>query len=91
MHPNSPDAFAGIARVLLKQKKVDQASTTITDALTLSDSYHLHVALGEILFRQGRIDAAEREWINVINFGHPDARSYLGLSRVRNALAMYRK
>jgi tetratricopeptide (TPR) repeat protein len=88
--PNSPDAFAGIARVLLKQKKVDQASTTITDALKLNDSYHLHVALGEVLFRQGRIDAAEHEWVNVINSGHPDARSYLGLSRVRNALAMYK-
>lgn len=48
------------------------------------------MAIGEVLFRQGRIDAAECEWVNVINSGHPDARSYLGLSRVRNALAMYK-
>lgn len=88
--PNSPEAFAGIARVLLKQKKVDQASITIADALKLNDSYLLHVALGEVLFRQGQIHAAEHEWANVINAGHVDARSYFGLSRVRNALAMYK-
>ena len=87
---NSPEAFAGIARVLLKQKKVDQASTTIADGLKLSDSYQLHVALGEVLFRQGRIYPAEHEWATVINSGHVDARSYFGLSRVRNALAMYK-
>lgn len=87
---DSAEASAGIARILLKQRNVEEASSTIAGALKSNDAYPLHVALGEILFRQGRIDAAEREWVNVINSGHADARAYLGLSRVRNSLAMYK-
>ncbi len=89
--PTSPDAFAGLTRVYLKQGNVNLASETATKGLALSDSPRLHVALGEVYFRQGKIPEAEQEWVNVINSGRLEARAYLGLARVRDALSMYRK
>lgn len=88
--PKSPDAYAGLTRVYLKKKNVQQAADTVTKGLQLVDSPVEHVARGEVYFRQGRISEAEDEWINVINSGRQDARAYLGLARVRRALCMYK-
>jgi tetratricopeptide (TPR) repeat protein len=91
VRPGSPDAYAGMCRVYLKQRKIDLAASTVNDGLALShDSPRLHVALGEVLFRQGKINEAELEWVKVIQSGYPDARAYMGLARVRNSLAMYK-
>jgi hypothetical protein len=49
------------------------------------------VALGEVQFRQGKISEAEQEWVKVINSGHMDARAFLGLARVSDAVAMYQR
>jgi len=46
------------------------------------------VALGEVLFRQGKIHEAEDVWAGVINEGHREARAYLGLARVQRAISM---
>lgn len=89
-HPNSAEVYAGLTRVYLKKKDVKQASDTITKGLQVADSPVVRVALGEVYFRQGRISAAELEWVNVIKSGHPDARAYLGLARVRWAISMYK-
>ena len=89
--PNSPDAYAGLTRVYLKQGNVSQASETAAKGLTLSNSPRLRVALGEVYFREGKIPDAEQEWVNVINSGALEARAYLGLARVRNAISMYKK
>ncbi|MGA9475253.1 MAG: aspartyl protease family protein [Terriglobales bacterium] len=89
-NPKSPDAFAGIVRVYLKQKKVDEAAHAADQGLALSDAPRIRVAHAEVLFRQGKIEEAEKEWVNIINSGHPEARAYLGLSRVRHAVAMYK-
>jgi tetratricopeptide (TPR) repeat protein len=88
--PNSPDAYAGLTRVYLKKKDVKQASDTATKGLQLADSAVVRVALGEVYFRQGQIFGAEREWVDVINSGHQDARAYMGLARVRWANSMYK-
>lgn len=88
--PRSPDAYAGIIRVYLKQKKVDEAARTADQGLALSNAPRIQVAHAEVMFRQGKIEEAEKEWVNVINSGHPEARAYLGLSRVRHAIAMYK-
>jgi tetratricopeptide (TPR) repeat protein len=88
--PKSPDALAGIIRIYLKQKKVDQASHAADQALALSDAPRIRVAHGEVLFRQGRIDEADKEWVGVVNSGYPEARAYLGLARVYRAAAMYK-
>jgi tetratricopeptide (TPR) repeat protein len=89
--PKSPDAYAGFTRVYLKQGNVNLASVTATKGLELADSPRLHVALGEVYFRQGKIVEAEREWLNVINSGRLEARAFLGLARVRDALSMYKQ
>lgn len=86
--PKSPDAYAGLTRVYLKKKDVTQANETVTKGLQVTDSWPVHVALGEVYFRQGKISEAEKEWVNVINSGHRAARAYLGLARVRWALSM---
>jgi tetratricopeptide (TPR) repeat protein len=89
-NPKSPDAYAGLVRVYLKQKKVDEAAQMAELGLTHSDSPRIRVARAEVWFRQGRITDAENEWVKVINSGYPEARAYLGVARVRNALAMYK-
>lgn len=89
--PSSPDAYAGLTRIYLKEKNVNLAADTANKGLALSDSARLRVALGEVYFRQGKIPEAEQEWVKVINSGAIEARAYLGLARVRNALSLYKK
>jgi tetratricopeptide (TPR) repeat protein len=88
-NPQSPDAYAGLARVYLKQKNVEKAYEAATSGLKAADTPAVRVALGEVYFRQGKIPEAEQEWANVINKGYPSARAYLGISRVRTALSLY--
>jgi tetratricopeptide (TPR) repeat protein len=88
--PKSAAAYAGLARVYLKQSSVDLASKTIEKGKAVCDSPALHVAQGEVYFRQGKIKEAEQEWVNVVNSRHVEARAYLGLARVRDALSMYK-
>lgn len=88
--PKSPDAHAGIIRVYLKEKKVDEAAHAAEQALAISDAARIRVAHAEVLFRQGKLEEAEKEWVTILNTGHPEARAYLGLSRIRRAIAMYK-
>lgn len=89
--PKSPDAYAGLIRTYLKKKDVQQAADIAITALQTADSPPVHVALGEVYFRQGRIHDAEEEWVTVINSGHADARAYMGLARVKWAISNYKK
>jgi len=89
-HPRSPDGYAGIVRVYLKQKNVDQAAQAAERGLAQSDSPRMHVARGEVWFRQGKLAEAEKEWVDVVNSGYPEARAYLGLARYRTATATYK-
>jgi tetratricopeptide (TPR) repeat protein len=88
--PKLPDAIAGLIRVYLKQKNLELAAKTADQALQASESPRVRTAHAEVLFRQGRIDSAEKEWVDVINSGSPEARAYLGVARVRRAIAMYK-
>ena len=89
--PNSPQAYAGIARTYLKQGNLEGAAETVKKGLASSNSEDLRVALGEIYFRQGEIPEAEHEWISVVNSGSRNGRAYLGLARVCNALSLHAK
>lgn len=89
-HPNSPDSYTGIMRVYLKQKKLDEAVQAVQLGMQYADSPRMRVAQAELWFRQGKIVEAESAWVKVINSGTPDARAYLGLSHVDNAVAMYK-
>jgi tetratricopeptide (TPR) repeat protein len=86
--PNSPQAYAGLARIYLKQGNVEGAADTVNKGLALSDSDDLRIALGEIYFRRGQIPEAEREWMNLVNSGAANGRAYLGLARLSNALSL---
>ncbi len=88
--PKSPDAYAGLVRVYLKKRDVNQADSTVQRALKDADSAPVRVALGEVYFRQGKIAEAGQEWVAVINSGHQNARAYLGLARERAALSLYK-
>jgi len=90
--PNSATAYVGLTRVYLKQKKFREAHETISKGITVTDSPPMHVALGEVLFREGKLSEAENEWLAVINSGHADARAHLWLARVtkpRNSISSY--
>lgn len=89
-HPQSPDAWAGEVRTYLKMKKVEEAAAVAEKGLTVSNSPRVRAARAEVWFRQGRISDAEGEWVAVINSGYPEARAYLGMARVRSALAKYK-
>ncbi|HTU40809.1 MAG TPA: aspartyl protease family protein [Candidatus Aquilonibacter sp.] len=88
--PKSPDGYAGLVRAYLKQKDVEQAEQAAEKGLAQSDSPRIRAARAEVWFREGKITEAEKEWVEIINSGYPEARAYLGLARVRNAIAMYK-
>jgi predicted aspartyl protease len=88
--PKSPDANAGIIRAYLKKKDITGAADAAIAALAISDTHTVRTAVAELHFRQGKISEAEREWVEVINSGYPDARAYLGLARVRRSVSMYK-
>jgi tetratricopeptide (TPR) repeat protein len=85
------DAYAGLTRTLLKQRKVEEARATVDQALKIADSPEVRTAAGEVEFREGSIAEAEREWVDVINSGHAEGRAFLGLARVSDALSLYKR
>lgn len=87
--PKAADAYAGLTRVYLKEKKVQQARDTISKGLEIVDSVSMRVAFGEVLFREGKLAEAENEWLKVIDSRHEDARDHLGLARVSAASTQY--
>ena len=89
-HPRLPDGYAGLVRVYLKQKDVERAAQMAEKGMAQSDSPRMRSARAEVWFRQGKIFEAEKEWVAIINSGYPEARAFLGLARVRDALAMYK-
>jgi tetratricopeptide (TPR) repeat protein len=89
--PNVPAASVGLARAYLKVGKVTDAYDAVSKGLQVVDVPSEHVALGEVYFRQGKIVEAEREWVKVINSGYADARGYLGLARVREAISLHKQ
>jgi len=89
--PDVSMAYVGIARVDLKMKNPADAYTAASKALAMSPTLNAaHVAMGEVYFRQGQIDDADKEFRSVVRSGATDARAYLGLARVFFANANYR-
>jgi len=87
--PKSAEAYAGLTRVYLKQQKVQLAHDTISLGLRVVESAPMRVALGEVLFREGKLPEAESEWLNAVNSDHANARAYLGLARLSTATTQY--
>ena len=91
LDPKNSDAYAGLTRTLLKQKKVEEARAMVDHAMKIADSPKLRTAAGEVDFREGSISEAEREWVEVINSGHAEGRAFLGLARVSDAVSLYKR
>jgi tetratricopeptide (TPR) repeat protein len=89
--PDAAAACAGLARLYLKQKKPADAYPAAQKAVALDP--HLgaaHVALAEVYFRQGKLSDAEHEFQIPLKEKTPDARAYLGLSRIYRATSNYK-
>jgi tetratricopeptide (TPR) repeat protein len=79
-------AYAGLARVYLRQNKVEEAADAAHQAMALTPGRApAIVALGEVYFRQGKFEEAEAAFIKPIQACDLDARAFLGLYRVHAA------
>lgn len=88
--PKSGEAYAGMARSLLKQEKIAEALDIATKGVAQApDSPAAHSALGDVLFRNGEIHDADVEWVKAANAHQPDARALLGIARLENAMSLY--
>jgi len=91
-NPKSGQAYAGLVRCYLKQEKIQEAAATVKGASEIvPTSSALQVAAGELLFRQGDIAGAEKQFVAVINSGAVEPRAYLGLERISRAISMYKR
>jgi len=89
--PESALAYVGLARVYLALKQPDEAATAASKAAKLKpDLDAVHVALGEVYFRQGKMADAENEFTPLVKANTKEARAYLGLSRLYHAASYYR-
>jgi tetratricopeptide (TPR) repeat protein len=89
--PTDPStAYAGLTRVYLRQRRVEDAYAAANKAITLApDSPDVHVALAEVYYRQGKIIDADRELVKVVNSGGRSARAYLDLARISETASYY--
>lgn len=85
-------AYAGLARVYLKRHQVSDAAAEIDKALDLAPTYPaVRTANGEVLFRQGKLADAEKEFVGLIRENTAYARAYLGMARISEAASYYKQ
>ncbi len=81
--PDSPEAHAGLVQSLLKLDEVDAADTALQAALAaIPHSSVVRAARGDVYFRRGLMESAEREYQASLNIDANCARALLGLGRV---------
>jgi tetratricopeptide (TPR) repeat protein/predicted aspartyl protease len=85
-------AYAGLARVCLKEKRPAEAYSAASKAMELAPTDPaVRVAMGEVYFRQGKLVEAEKEFIALVNQRTVNARAYLGLARISKAGSFYKQ
>src|SRR5271170_2258935 len=90
--PDAVLAYTGLARVYLKQNKPSDAFDAASKAVAITPGKTPAItALGEVYFRQGKLQQAERSFLNPLEACDVDARSYLGLSRIYRATSNYNR
>ena len=76
-------AYAGLARVYLKQHKVAEAYDAAMKGVALTpDRAPTMVALGEVYYRQGKLGEAEELFYKPLRKCNLDARAFLGLTHI---------
>lgn len=89
--PQSALGYVGLVRVYLKQKKSADAYTAVLKAVELAPALDaVHVAQGEVYFRQGKMAEAENEFAALVKADTKEPRAYLGLSRVYRAASFHK-
>lgn len=80
---NPAPAYAGLARVYLKQHRVADADAAAAKSMELAPgSDFAKIAVAEVRFRQGRIAEAETIFTALVRANSAEARAYYGLGRV---------
>lgn len=88
--PKSAPAYAGLARVYLKQDQIALAHDIAHQGVeALPGSSLTHTALGEVDFREGRLQDADAEFVKALNANPASSAAYLGLVRYYDAISMY--
>jgi predicted Zn-dependent protease len=89
---NAPTAYAGLARLELKQNRLTEAANAANKGLELGPKLAAtHIALGEVYFRQGKIEEAGEEFRRLVQANTSDARAYYGMSRVMHVSSYHGK
>ncbi len=89
---SAPAAYAGLARLELKQDRVTEAAEAANKGMHLGPNLAAsHVALGEVYFRQGKIEEAGEEFRRLVQANTSDALAYYGMSRVMHVSSFHRK
>jgi tetratricopeptide (TPR) repeat protein len=79
-------AYAGLARVLLRIRRMAEAEEAARKAVELDPTLATaQVALGEVYFRQGKLQLAEQKFLEPLRAKNEEARVYLGLARLYHA------
>jgi tetratricopeptide (TPR) repeat protein/predicted aspartyl protease len=90
--PDAVLAYAGLARVYLKQEKINDAFAAASKAVALTPGKKPAITvLGEVYFRQGKLNLAEESFLNSLKACDVDARSYLGFSKIFRATSNYKR
>jgi tetratricopeptide (TPR) repeat protein len=89
---NAPAGYAGLARVELKQNRVTDAAAAAQKGVELGPQLSAtHIALGEVYFRQGKIEEAADEFRKLVVANTSDAQAYYGMARVMHASSYHKK
>jgi tetratricopeptide (TPR) repeat protein len=90
--PEEVLAYTGLTRVYLKQERVSDAFAAASKAVALTPGKTPAItALGEVYFRQGKLQQAEDSFLGPLKTCDIDARSYLGLARIYRATSNYKR
>jgi tetratricopeptide (TPR) repeat protein len=90
--PDVALAYTGLARVYLRQYKVNDAFDAASKAVALTPGKTPAItAMGEVYFRQGKMVLAEHAFLDPLQACDVDPRSYLGLARLYRATSNYKR
>jgi tetratricopeptide (TPR) repeat protein/predicted aspartyl protease len=90
--PTSAAANAGLVRSLLRGHQLEAASAAATRAVTAAPSSAMvHVAAGDVAFRDGRFADTETEYRAALKLDPKDARAQLGMGRMLQMVSMNKR
>lgn len=90
--PTSAGANAGLVRSLLRSHKLEAASAAATRAVAAAPSSAMvHVAAGDVAFRDGRFADTEAEYRAALKLDPKDARAQLGMGRMLQMVSMNKR